>query len=89
MYKTIINSSSILRVADNAFIPASASNSDYMQYIAWLEEGNIPEMSTGIACDEIPVDAILDPPEHIMIYIPQPNNEPVDLSNITSLNLSN
>lgn len=70
MYKTIINSLSILRVADNAFIPASASNLDYMQYIAWLEEGNIPEMSTGIACEEMLADTILDPPEHIMIYIP-------------------
>jgi hypothetical protein len=33
----------ILRLADNAFIPPDAANTDYAAYLAWLEEGNTPE----------------------------------------------
>jgi hypothetical protein len=33
----------IVRVADNAWIPADPANSDYQQYLACLEEGNTPE----------------------------------------------
>ena len=33
---------SILRLADNAFIPADESNGDYTIYLQWLEDGNIP-----------------------------------------------
>jgi len=34
---------SILRLADNAFIPPDPANTDYQAYLAWLEEGNTPE----------------------------------------------
>ena len=33
----------ILRTADNAFIPPDPANTDYVAYLAWLEEGNTPE----------------------------------------------
>jgi hypothetical protein len=34
---------SILRAADNAFIPPDPANTDYQAYLSWLEEGNEPE----------------------------------------------
>jgi hypothetical protein len=33
----------ILRLADNAFIPAAPGNRDYREYLEWLEAGNTPE----------------------------------------------
>lgn len=36
-------STSILRIADNAFIPADLDNKDYVEYLAWLDAGNTPE----------------------------------------------
>ena len=33
----------ILRIADNAFIPPDEANTDYAAYLAWLSEGNTPE----------------------------------------------
>jgi len=32
----------VLRVADNAFIPLDPANTDYAAYLAWLAEGNEP-----------------------------------------------
>lgn len=32
----------IKRIEDNAFIPFDQANSDYQQYLKWLEEGNTP-----------------------------------------------
>lgn len=34
--------SCIKRLADNAFIPFDPANTDYQQYLKWLEEGNTP-----------------------------------------------
>ena len=48
MYKLVktpegtVNSLSIKRIADNAFIPFDPANTDYQAYLKWLEEGNEP-----------------------------------------------
>lgn len=42
MYQ-LTNTNIIMRVGDNAFIPADPANSDYQQYLAWLGQGNTPE----------------------------------------------
>jgi hypothetical protein len=33
----------ILRIADNAFIPPDPANTDYQAYLAWVAEGNTPD----------------------------------------------
>ena len=33
---------SIVRIADNAFIPFDPANTDYQEYLEWLAEGNEP-----------------------------------------------
>ena len=39
----LINAESILRVADNAFIPMDEGNTDYQEYLKWVALGNTPE----------------------------------------------
>ncbi len=52
MYKLIKNqltneTNMVLRVADNAFIPFDPANTDYQEYLKWLEEGNEPLPAEG------------------------------------------
>jgi hypothetical protein len=42
MYQLTSNTT-ILRLADNAFIPADPANVDFAAYLEWVEAGNTPE----------------------------------------------
>ena len=42
MYQ-LTTSTSILRLADNAFIPPDPGNRDYREYLEWVEAGNMPD----------------------------------------------
>lgn len=41
-YQELPNTTSVLRLADNAFIPADPRNQDYAEYLEWRAKGNIP-----------------------------------------------
>jgi hypothetical protein len=34
---------SVIRLTDTAFIPPDPANTDYAAYLAWVEEGNMPD----------------------------------------------
>jgi len=42
MYK-LTDNTNITRLVDNANIPADPANSDYAEYLEWVEEGNTPD----------------------------------------------
>jgi hypothetical protein len=47
MYKVInspegVTLNLVQRLADNAFIPFDPANTDYQEYLKWLDEGNEP-----------------------------------------------
>jgi hypothetical protein len=47
-YKTFLDpfgkpANSILRISDGAYIPMDIANIDYVEYLAWVAEGNTAE----------------------------------------------
>ena len=47
MYKLVLKTDerqteTVVRLQDNAFIPFDPSNTDYQEYLAWIEAGNAP-----------------------------------------------
>jgi hypothetical protein len=42
MYQLVAIPNVVKRVADNAFIPFDPANTDYAEYLKWLEAGNTP-----------------------------------------------
>jgi len=49
----LTQSTAIVRLTDNAHIPPDPANTDYQQYLIWLEEGNEP----------LPADPLPEPQE--------------------------
>jgi len=47
MYKIVLdekrNTCAIRRLSDDALIPTDPANTDYQQYLAWIEAGNTPQ----------------------------------------------
>jgi hypothetical protein len=41
-YKLLPLGGAVHRLLDNAFIPMDNSNSDYLEYLKWLSNGNTP-----------------------------------------------
>jgi hypothetical protein len=44
LFKDVIsgNINTVIRLADNSYIPFDEQNSDYIAYLAWLAKGNTP-----------------------------------------------
>ena len=51
MYKLINdqngNLNTVYKIDQNRYIPVNLANTDYQEYLAWLEEGNTPEPADG------------------------------------------
>jgi hypothetical protein len=45
LFKDVVsgNINTVLRIADNSYIPFDPANIDYQAYLKWLAEGNEPE----------------------------------------------
>ncbi len=55
MYKSYISNlvNGVVRIADNAFIPFDPANTDYQEYLKWLDEGNQPLPSDSVADEPV------------------------------------
>jgi hypothetical protein len=45
LYKSFLDTepTAIFRAVDNSYIPIDPANTDYQEYLEWVEEGNTPE----------------------------------------------
>jgi len=43
MYKLASEGVAVIRLKDGAYVPFSPGNTDYAEYLKWVEEGNTPE----------------------------------------------
>ena len=59
MYQ-LTTGTSIIRLSDGAFIPNDPGNTDYREYLDWLEAGNTPEPAP-----EPPAPPVLTPAEKL------------------------
>jgi hypothetical protein len=64
MYKLLPNdlltgqpNTAIQRLSDGAFIPMNPDNTDYQQYLKWVEEGNSPLPADVAASPSTPLPA--------------------------------
>ena len=65
MYKLLnYDNNTVLRLADNAYIPFDDRNGDYREYQAWLAEGNTPE-----AADPLPPEIVTCTPWQIRKHL--------------------
>jgi hypothetical protein len=42
LFKSVSGYECLIRIADNTFIPFDPANTDYAEYLKWLDEGNEP-----------------------------------------------
>ena len=42
MYQLTKTENQVKRISDNAYIPFDPQNTDYAEYLKWLDEGNKP-----------------------------------------------
>jgi hypothetical protein len=52
-----VETTCVIRLSDNAFIPFDPANTDAVEFCKWLKDGNIPEAADG---NEVPTQAEID-----------------------------